>query len=576
MRSMASRFVLPSTKHIGASRTLSGKRPKKFKGVGTHRLLYPAHLTELVYGYTSNSMHKNILYRVLRYRKRGIQLVFVFDGQGRPKKHGKFPDLGENAEADIALLKDTLREIGVPYWQAPGEAEAECAAMQLAGVVDAVWSGDGDTLMFGAKTQIRFCPKPARKANGEPVMQKSMTHIQVTEASDVVKKNRGLDRKGIVLFALLVGGDYDEPGKRGLVGCGTAKALKAIESGLGSSLASTYTCNKPVDAWRAKLSQHFVQNRCSIAVPPSFPDQQKLKYYSDPLVSQSSELIARMGCNDFWNPKVNEDSLYVHICEMYNFSVQEYIKWFPQVFLVGELLSKPDKNKYDIAFAAEINQQEYGHTAMSRISYKIAAMVNQKTLSEWPVKITKARTTPYVFEERETCDIPSWILDVGLPSLARNIAATKSAATKDHSFTKKRGRPKKESLGTRGVPSTGSTERLPLQDQSFSMTNRVASSAGFDQDSFKRRRGRPRKNTGGGTRQQETTRHAHELSSEVGNKDQTCGKSLVGQDTSVATANATKDFSKSRRANLSSAKAARSASARSGATIIDLTGESDD
>jgi flap endonuclease GEN len=45
-----------------------------------------------------------------------------------------------------------LEAMGLPVIQAPGEAEATCAALCSAGIVDGVASFDGDTLLFGAET----------------------------------------------------------------------------------------------------------------------------------------------------------------------------------------------------------------------------------------------------------------------------------------------------------------------------------------------------------------------------------------------------------------------------------------
>ena len=44
---------------------------------------------------------------------------------------------------------------GLPFIQAPGEAEATAAALNLAGNVDAVASRDGDALLFGAQTVLK-------------------------------------------------------------------------------------------------------------------------------------------------------------------------------------------------------------------------------------------------------------------------------------------------------------------------------------------------------------------------------------------------------------------------------------
>lgn len=51
--------------------------------------------------------------------------------------------------------KRLLNLMGIPYITAPGEAEAQCAAMAKAGIVDAIITEDMDALAFGAKVLLR-------------------------------------------------------------------------------------------------------------------------------------------------------------------------------------------------------------------------------------------------------------------------------------------------------------------------------------------------------------------------------------------------------------------------------------
>ena len=54
---------------------------------------------------------------------------------------------------------------------APGEAEAERSQLQQEGIVDAVWTDDGDALMFGTTMLLRT----HREKDGE----KSKSHVKV-------------------------------------------------------------------------------------------------------------------------------------------------------------------------------------------------------------------------------------------------------------------------------------------------------------------------------------------------------------------------------------------------------------
>jgi Holliday junction resolvase YEN1 len=95
-----------------------------------------------------------MFYRICRFLTLNIQLIFVFDGPGRPWKRGRHGS-GKIDYRKRDLLKEMLRAFGIPYHEVPGEAEAECARMQALGMVDVVWSQDSDCLMFGCTSWIR-------------------------------------------------------------------------------------------------------------------------------------------------------------------------------------------------------------------------------------------------------------------------------------------------------------------------------------------------------------------------------------------------------------------------------------
>lgn len=72
-----------------------------------------------------------------------------------------------NAEA-----KELIALMGVPYIDAPSEAEAQCAAMAKAGKVYAVATSDGDVLPFGTSIMIRFLTQQHKQ-----IEEISMEHI---------------------------------------------------------------------------------------------------------------------------------------------------------------------------------------------------------------------------------------------------------------------------------------------------------------------------------------------------------------------------------------------------------------
>ena len=147
------------------------------------------------------------MWRLLRLMKLNIQVIFIFDGPGRPWKHGS--GAGRVDYERTRLLIQLLDRLRIPHHRAPAEAEAECAMLQQSGIVDAVWSDDADSLMFRATMLIRdHRPKDAKKNENK----KDIRLVDVFDAGRI-KTLFGLTQASIVLFVLLVGGDYNTAGE---------------------------------------------------------------------------------------------------------------------------------------------------------------------------------------------------------------------------------------------------------------------------------------------------------------------------------------------------------------------------
>jgi flap endonuclease GEN len=138
-----------------------------------------------------------------------------------------------------------LRAMGFLVLQAPGEAEAACAALCTAGAVHAVLSFDGDTLLFGAGTVFR-------------TLKLSAARDSTTEASrctlDAVKRALGLTAPGagpraMALLGGLMGCDYDA---QGAMGVGPTHALALVRYLIENS--GTGDDNAILDAFDALLA----------------------------------------------------------------------------------------------------------------------------------------------------------------------------------------------------------------------------------------------------------------------------------------------------------------------------------
>jgi len=128
---------------------------------------------------------QGFFYRTIRMMDDGVKPCFVFDGKPPTLKAGELKkrvEKRDKAESDLAEAKDKenkedaakysrrlvkvskeqneeckrlLRLMGVPIIEAPGEAEAQCAALVKADKVFAVATEDMDALTFGAGRLLR-------------------------------------------------------------------------------------------------------------------------------------------------------------------------------------------------------------------------------------------------------------------------------------------------------------------------------------------------------------------------------------------------------------------------------------
>ncbi|KAI4738578.1 hypothetical protein E4T50_10956 [Aureobasidium sp. EXF-12298] len=257
----------------------------------------------------TNPALRTFYYRLLRLLSLNIHPLFVFDGPNKPtwKRNKKVggPNVRVSSVPEF-LAKQLLKHFGFPLHYAPGEAEAECALLQREGIVDAVLSEDVDTLMFGSGMTLRSWT-PEQKSSKTP------THVNVYRA-DATKETSGLDRNGMILVAMMSGGDYIT---EGIPGCGPKLACEAARAGFGDELCKLdKNDTDALHAWREKLrheirtneSKHFRQKRPGLTIPDTFPDQKVLRYYTHPCIS-ASDKIAKLKDTLKWDMPLDYPSL---------------------------------------------------------------------------------------------------------------------------------------------------------------------------------------------------------------------------------------------------------------------------
>ncbi|KAJ9247129.1 hypothetical protein DTO021C3_8492 [Paecilomyces variotii] len=171
-----------------------------------------------------------MFYRTLRMVDNGIKPLYVFDGAPPKLKSGELAKrTARKAEAteaheeaketgtaeDIekfsrrtvrvtrehnAECKKLLKLMGIPYIDAPTEAEAQCAVLARAGKVYAAASEDMDTLCFEAPILLRHLTFSEQRK--EPIQEIHLS--RVLEGMD-------MSREQFVDLCILLGCDYLEP-----------------------------------------------------------------------------------------------------------------------------------------------------------------------------------------------------------------------------------------------------------------------------------------------------------------------------------------------------------------------------
>ncbi|MCJ1362186.1 Elongation of fatty acids protein 2 [Acarospora aff. strigata] len=171
-----------------------------------------------------------MFYRTLRIVDNGIKPLYVFDGAPPKLKSGelakRFQRKSEATEAaeeaketgtaeevekfsrrtvrvtkeHNAECKKLLKLMGVPYIDAPTEAEAQCAVLARAGKVYAAASEDMDTLCFDSPILLRHLTFSEQRK--EPIQE---IHL------DRVLAGLAMDKKQFIDLCILLGCDYLDP-----------------------------------------------------------------------------------------------------------------------------------------------------------------------------------------------------------------------------------------------------------------------------------------------------------------------------------------------------------------------------
>ncbi|THH15482.1 hypothetical protein EW146_g5002 [Bondarzewia mesenterica] len=270
-----------------------------------------------------------LFFRLLSLAKLPLLPLFVFDGRERPKvKRGS--GLGKSGSHNLtAGFKKLLDVFGMEWRMALGEAEAELCHLNRLGVIDAVMTDDVDAVVFGALTIIKNTSltltgnksKPALDSKGNA----SKHHVWLYTA-DAIRSHPdiGLTRGGLILIALLSGGDYHS----GVARFGPHIAHALARCGYGDQLLTIYERRMVQDIrpslaqWRNAIHDELLTNSHgflsrkfpSYTLPPDFPDMLVVANYVSPLTSASDGRQGGGAMRDTGDPSLPRLAAF---CETY-------------------------------------------------------------------------------------------------------------------------------------------------------------------------------------------------------------------------------------------------------------------
>ncbi|KAK9893705.1 PIN domain-like protein [Cystobasidium minutum MCA 4210] len=233
-------------------------------------------------------------YRTIRMVENGIKPIYVFDGkppdlksgvlakrfekrdeareeEEEAKETGTAEDMDRQARRQVRVTKEHKSEVqrllklmGIPFHDAPSEAEAQCAEFARGGVVYGTGSEDMDTLTFNSPIIIR--------------------HLTFSEARkmpiDIIRLDLALEGLELTMeqfidMCILCGCDYLEP----LKGVGAKTAYKLIKD--NGSLEAALEELREKDRKSKKEKQ---------TVPDDWPWREAQELFRHPDVTPSSEV----------------------------------------------------------------------------------------------------------------------------------------------------------------------------------------------------------------------------------------------------------------------------------------------
>lgn len=182
-----------------------------------------------------------------------------------------------SAEVDIEYIEDfkkVLNLFGIPYIESLGEADAQCAYLNMIGAVDGIISDDSDIFLFGGRTLIKNAFN--KKSNPSLFWMESIEH------------NLGFSRHDLIFLALLLGSDYTE----GIKGIGILSAMDIVSHFKGENSLNQFVdwINGEYEINDENFEKKYAKFKSKPSLFKGWPNKLVIDSYLNPPVKNSDTI----------------------------------------------------------------------------------------------------------------------------------------------------------------------------------------------------------------------------------------------------------------------------------------------
>ncbi|KAJ7737403.1 PIN domain-like protein [Mycena olivaceomarginata] len=397
-----------------------------------------------------------LYYRLVALLALPLRIVFVEDGPERLEVKRDTHVLTRGHPL-TPQFRELVRQFGYHCHVAPGEADAELGRPTSEGLIDIVQTTDSDVFLFGAPTVIKI---PQKKADGNNVTVYSSEKL-------FINPGISLTRGGILLIALLAGGDYH----KGIPGCGIKTAHAIARGNLGDLLLQKALENPTPTAaflefltvWKTELcvvlstnphghlGRRYQALSAVIAETLSFPDIDVIFAYVHPITSWSENHSPPD--NHHWGLAQPNLAGIARFCQnQFGWDAPAIAAKFSKSLYPGvavQSLLKP----YDLLVLLEAHiesglssDDNFPRSAVLRVLQSRTTMVQSHTFKQYKVEMSTGalnlrvkaaiRASAFTAPTLMIKWIPAPIIDYALPDL---VSRSKTSAKVTKSRSKPRG-----------------------------------------------------------------------------------------------------------------------------------------